>query len=148
MQICFDPNERTTMIESDKVLLDQFYEFEDMVDECNDGGAPADTRMRSKWIIRMELDAAVLLEKNITMDDVHYAISNSAYGENISCVFSDYNSDKLVFRIRLFDINKKKKIVANTAVTRDKKLAEPAAPNKPPEEPPPKAAPISAPLPC
>jgi DNA-directed RNA polymerase II subunit RPB1 len=114
MQICFDPNERTTMMESDKVLLDQFYEFEDMVDECNDGGAPADTRMRSKWIIRMELDAAVLLEKNITMDDVHYAISNSAYGENISCVFSDYNSDKLVFRIRLFDINKKKKIVANT----------------------------------
>ena len=29
-------------------------------------------------------------------------------------MFSDYNSDKLVFRIRLFDINKKKKIVANT----------------------------------
>jgi DNA-directed RNA polymerase II subunit RPB1 len=114
MQICFDPNERTTMMDSDKVLLDQFYEFEDMVDECNDGSAPADTRMRSKWIIRMELDASVLLEKNITMDDVHYAISNSAYGENISCVFSDYNSDKLVFRIRLFDINKKKKIVANT----------------------------------
>jgi DNA-directed RNA polymerase II subunit RPB1 len=114
MQICFDPNERSTMVESDKVLLDQFYEFEDMVDECNDGGAPADTKTRSKWIIRMELDVNVLLEKNITMDDVHYAISNSAYGENISCVFSDYNSDKLVFRIRLFDINKKKKIVANT----------------------------------
>ncbi len=115
MQICFDPHERTTMIESDKVLLDQFYEFEDMVDECNEGGAPAaDTRTRSKWIIRMELDVSVLLEKNITMDDVHYAISNSTYGENINCVFSDYNSDKLVFRIRLFDINKKKKIVANT----------------------------------
>jgi DNA-directed RNA polymerase II subunit RPB1 len=62
----------------------------------------------------MEMDADVLLEKNITMDDIHYAISNSAYGENVSCVFSDYNSDKLVFRIRLFDINKKKKIVANT----------------------------------
>jgi len=115
MQICFDPHERTTMVESDKVLLDQFYEFEDMVDECNEGGAPAaDTRTRSKWIIRMELDVSVLLEKNITMDDVHYAISNSTYGENINCVFSDYNSDKLVFRIRLFDINKKKKIVANT----------------------------------
>jgi hypothetical protein len=42
----------------------------------------------------------------------------------------------------------KKNIVANTAVTRDKKLAEPAAPNKPPEDPPPNAAPISAPLPC
>ena len=114
MQICFDPNERSTIVESDKVLLHQFYEFEDMVDECNDGNSTEDTRTRSKWVIRMELDASVLLDKNITMDDVHYAISNSAYGENLTCVFSDYNSDKLVFRIRLFDINKKKKIMANT----------------------------------
>lgn len=114
MQICFDPSERTTSIEADKTLLDQFYEFEDIVDECNGGNEQTDTRTKSKWIIRMEMDADVLLEKNITMDDIHYAISNSAYGENVSCVFSDYNSDKLVFRIRLFDINKKKKIVANT----------------------------------
>jgi DNA-directed RNA polymerase II subunit RPB1 len=114
MQICFDPSERTTSIEADKTLLDQFYEFEDIVDECNGGNDQTDARTKSKWIIRMEMDADVLLEKNITMDDIHYAISNSAYGENVSCVFSDYNSDKLVFRIRLFDINKKKKIVANT----------------------------------
>jgi DNA-directed RNA polymerase II subunit RPB1 len=114
MQICFDPSERTTSIEADKTLLDQFYEFEDIVDECNGGSDQTDARTKSKWIIRMEMDADVLLEKNITMDDIHYAISNSAYGENVSCVFSDYNSDKLVFRIRLFDINKKKKIVANT----------------------------------
>ena len=115
MQICFDPSERTTSIEADKTLLDQFYEFEDIVDECNGGKVQAvDTRTKTKWIIRMEMAADVLLEKNITMDDIHYAISNSAYGENVSCVFSDYNSDKLVFRIRLFDINKKKKIVANT----------------------------------
>ena len=115
MQICFDPSERTTSIEADKTLLDQFYEFEDIVDECNGGKVQAvDTRTKTKWIIRMEMDADVLLEKNITMDDIHYAISNSAYGENVSCVFSDYNNDKLVFRIRLFDINKKKKIVANT----------------------------------
>ena len=114
MQICFEPSERTTSIEADKTLLDQFYEFEDIVDECNGGSEQTDTRTKSKWIIRMELDADVLLEKNITMDDIHYAISNSAYGENVNCVFSDYNSDKLVFRIRVFDINKKKKIVANT----------------------------------
>ncbi len=41
-----------------------------------------------------------------------------------------------------------KKHAAKTAVVRDKKLAEPDAPNKLPEEPLPKAAPISAPLPC
>jgi DNA-directed RNA polymerase II subunit RPB1 len=107
IQICFDPNERTTFIESDKLLLEQYYEFEDIMSECM--GSEADTRQQSKWIIRMEMDTAVLLEKNITMDDIHFAINNSTYGGNVSCVFSDYNQDKLVFRIRAFDIGKKKK---------------------------------------
>ena len=115
IQICFEPHERSTAIEADKILIDQFYEFEDLIDECNgDDEKQPDSRNKSKWIIRMEMDATTLLEKNITMDDIHYAITNSAYGENISCVFSDYNNEKLVFRIRVFDINKKKKIVANT----------------------------------
>jgi len=115
IQICFEPHERSTAIEADKILIEQFYEFEDLIDECNGGDdKQSDSRNKSKWIIRMEMDATTLLEKNITMDDIHYAITNSAYGENISCVFSDYNNEKLVFRIRLFDINKKKKIVANT----------------------------------
>jgi DNA-directed RNA polymerase II subunit RPB1 len=115
IQICFEPHERSTAIEADKILIDQFYEFEDLIDECNgNDNQPSDSRSKSKWIIRMEMDATTLLEKNITMDDIHYAIANSAYGENISCVFSDYNNEKLVFRIRVFDINKKKKIVANT----------------------------------
>ena len=37
---------------------------------------------------------------------------------------------------------------AKTAVVRDKKFAEPDAPNKLPDDPLPKAAPMSAPLPC
>lgn len=112
MQICFDPNERSTFIESDRILLEQFYEFEDIMDECN--GKSTESRQPSKWIIRMEMDPELLLEKNITMDDIHFSIKNSAYGDNISCVFSDYNQDKLVFRIRVFDVSKKKKIIANT----------------------------------
>lgn len=114
IQICFDPNERSTFLDDDKQLLEQFYAFEDLLTECNGGAQDEPTKNKSKWIIRMEMDAESLLDKNITMDDVHYAIANSAYGENVSCVFSDYNNEKLVFRIRVFDINKKKKIVANT----------------------------------
>src|SRR5688572_32534785 len=41
-----------------------------------------------------------------------------------------------------------KKTVARTAVVRDRKLAEPLAPNRLPEEPPPKPEPMSAPRPC
>ena len=34
------------------------------------------------------------------MDDVHFALTNS-YNDNIYCAFSDFNSDELVFRIRM-----------------------------------------------
>ena len=78
IQICFDPNERSTFIESDRTLLEQFYEFEDIMDECN--GKSAEARQQSKWVIRMEMDAETMLDKNITMDDIHFAIKNSLYG--------------------------------------------------------------------
>jgi DNA-directed RNA polymerase II subunit RPB1 len=114
LQIYFEPNERTSSVDKDQLLLDQFYEFEDILDECM--GNVDETVQKSKWIIRMEMDEEILLDKNITMDDIHFSIKNSSYGENISCIFSDYNSDKLVFRIRMHsESNKKKK----TAVTLD-----------------------------
>ena len=100
LQICFDPQEESTLIEDDKLLMEQYYEFENMVKECNDEEDGVEV-VKSKWIIRMEMDAEVLLDKNITMDDIHFAIKNSHYGNDISCVYSDYNSDKLVFRIRM-----------------------------------------------
>ena len=100
IQICFDPQEESTLIEDDKLLMEQYYEFENMVKECNDEDDATEI-VKSKWIIRMEMDAEVLLDKNITMDDIHFAIKNSYYGNDITCVYSDYNSDKLVFRIRM-----------------------------------------------
>ena len=100
IQICFDPNETATFIEEDKLLLEQYYEFENMVNECNNEEEEA-VPVKSKWIIRMEMDPEILLDKNITMDDIHFAIKNSYYGNEISCVYSDYNNDKLVFRIRM-----------------------------------------------
>jgi DNA-directed RNA polymerase II subunit RPB1 len=47
-----------------------------------------------------------MLEKNITMDDINFTLSNI---EGISCIFSDYNSDNLIFRIRLENQKTKKK---------------------------------------
>jgi DNA-directed RNA polymerase II subunit RPB1 len=99
VEICFDPNDHATHIHADRELIDQFYEFENMVEECNEdtlAGRPA----RSKWVIRIEIDAESLLDKNITMDDIHFAISNS-HGSDVSCIYSDMNSGNLVFRIRL-----------------------------------------------
>jgi DNA-directed RNA polymerase beta' subunit len=102
IQICFDPNEESTNIHEDRELLDQYRQFERMMEECAGKPDPSTgVPSRSKWIVRMEMDAETLLEKNITMDDIHFAISNSHYGNEISCVYSDYNMDKLVFRIRM-----------------------------------------------
>jgi DNA-directed RNA polymerase II subunit RPB1 len=113
IQICFDPVETNTNISEDAVMMNHFYEFERLMEECNEG-AEWTSPVRSKWIIRMEMDAEVLLDKNITMDDIHFAIKNSSYGNDVHCVYSDYNMDKLVFRIRMnsdvFNKNKKRNV--------------------------------------
>ena len=104
--ICFDPDDMDTLIQEDKEMMSQFNEFETMIDECSATGSltMTDNKIkkidRTKWVIRMEMDPEVMLEKNITMDDVNFALVNS-YGNEIQCVYSDYNSEKLVFRIRM-----------------------------------------------
>jgi len=120
IQICFDPNVYSTNMEEDRVLMEQYYEFEKFMEECMGGegnGSTEEKTNQSKWVVRMEMDAETLLDKNITMDDIHFAITNSHYGSEINCAYSDYNSDKLVFRIRMnsgvFAKNKKRG-VANT----------------------------------
>jgi DNA-directed RNA polymerase II subunit RPB1 len=106
VQICFDPLERSTFIESDKKWMETFYAFEDMMKECNED--EDEQAAKSKWVVRMELDAEALLERNITMDDVHFAIKN--VHSDIQCIYSDYNDEELVFRIRTnADMFKKKK---------------------------------------
>ena len=111
VQIYFDPYERSTVIEEDRYLLEQYYEFEDMLKECK-GVATENSQQYSKWIIRMEISQEMLLDKNITMDDINFALKNSSYGSKINCIFSDYNDSKLIFRIRvsLTSINKKKSL--------------------------------------
>jgi DNA-directed RNA polymerase II subunit RPB1 len=104
-KVCFDPNENKTFIEEDVELLTQYQEFERLIRESNqtngegENSSPQEPE-KSKWIVRLELNPEVLLNKNITMDDIHFAIKHGHYGENLSCVYSDYNSDKLIFRIR------------------------------------------------
>ena len=111
-QICFDPSDAASQIEDDALSIKQFIEFEKMVDECE--GVEDNEVDVSKWIMRFEIDKETMLDKNITMDDINFAIKNS-YKDDISCVFTDYNSDKLIFRLRLNKIlqNKSKKKNSN-----------------------------------
>jgi DNA-directed RNA polymerase II subunit RPB1 len=105
VEICFDPDDLNTMISQDKLTMSEYREFESLIDECLGQDVSKDQTEKSKWIIRMEMDPEVMLEKNITMDDVNFTLNNT-YKEELSCVYSDYNSDKLVFRIRINNILK------------------------------------------
>ena len=105
IEICFDPDDLNTMIAEDKSTMEQYRAFESIIDECANISSADDTNEKSKWIIRMVMDQTMMLEKNLTMDDVNFTLNNS-YGDEISCVFTDYNSDKLVFRIRMNNIMK------------------------------------------
>jgi DNA-directed RNA polymerase II subunit RPB1 len=106
-EIYFDPDTMTTLIASDTGLMQQFSEFEKMMQECADI-TQADNVEQSKWVIRLGFDAEVMLQKNITMDDIHFAI-NGAYQDEVSCMYSDFNSDNLVFRIRMQNVIKNSK---------------------------------------
>ena len=110
VQICFDPDEFNTRIVEDRVLVEQFYEFSRMIEECN-GGVSLDEPQttKSKWVVRMEMDTEALLDKNITMDDINFTIKNGSNGQDVDCVYADYNSDKLVFRVRMSNIASAKK---------------------------------------
>lgn len=117
VKICFDPDDLHTLIEEDREVMEQYKEFETLVDDCNGAestseGAGTSATDKSKWIIRLTFNVEDMLDRNLTMDDVHFAVKN-AYRDQVSCVFSDYNSEKLVFRLRLNNYlnNKKKGIV-------------------------------------
>jgi len=116
IDICFDPDD--TSIEEDKDIILQYKVFENMVSDCTEMSLQNDENEKSKWILRMVLDPEIMLEKNITMDDVNFTLKN-IYENQINCIYSDYNSDKLIFRIRMNEVLKsstgrgQKKIKAN-----------------------------------
>ena len=105
MEICFDPDDLNTLINEDKTVMEEYRAFENMMSECAEISLSDDANEKSKWIIRMEMIPEVMLEKNITMDDINFTLKNS-YGDDISCIYSDYNADKLIFRIRMNNILK------------------------------------------
>jgi DNA-directed RNA polymerase beta' subunit len=119
IEICFDPDDLKSMISEDRDTIQQYKAFENMVADCSETSNENDENKKSKWVIRMVMDPEVMLEKNITMDDVNFTLKH-CYNDEINCIYSDFNSDKLIFRIRMNEIIKsasgnaaKKKIKIN-----------------------------------
>ena len=105
IEICFDPDDLNSLISEDRDTIEQYKAFENMVSECSETSLQSDENEKSKWIIRMVMEPEVMLEKNITMDDVNFTLKN-CFEDQVSCIYSDFNADKLVFRIRMNEVIK------------------------------------------
>ncbi len=101
VSIMFDPDRKSTLISEDREILDKYHLFEEMIKEAaEEKQEEVKENVFSKWIIRFEFEKELMLEKNISMDDIHFAI-NTSLKNNIECVFNDFNSENLIFRVRL-----------------------------------------------
>ena len=129
VSICFDPKPETTLIDADKILMEEYNTFQKIMEECGAIQTPLSTGDEySKWIIRIELSKEDMMDRNVTMDDIHYAIANSLKNQ-VECVFSDLNADNLVFRIRMVNsksllANKKKSLDQTDEIYMLKNLQE------------------------
>jgi DNA-directed RNA polymerase II subunit RPB1 len=101
ISICFDPKPENTLIDADKTLIKEYIQFNKIMEECGAETEDLSTGDEfSKWIIRIELSKEEMMDRNVTMDDIHFALTNSLKNQ-VECVFSDLNADNLIFRIRL-----------------------------------------------
>ena len=103
----YDPKDMETVVEGDRDLLAFYRLFEQRTlaagMSANAGGEQeGETEVFSKWMLRLEFNRDAMFNRNITMDDVAY-ILNAKFNSTIAMVYTDFNSEKLVMRIRLED---------------------------------------------
>lgn len=94
--ICYDPDLTKPQFKEDADLIKNFTEFEQFLESSSS----SNDEDKSKWVVRLTMNREIMYQKNITMDDVHFALTQ-VYEERASFIFADYNADQLVFRIRL-----------------------------------------------
>jgi len=91
-EIYYDPDIKETVVAQDKEMVKEFYEFSELSDD--------DLRRLSPWVLRIELDKAVVFVKKIQMNEISAEIDNE-YGADLHVEVSDDNADDLVVRVRI-----------------------------------------------
>ena len=85
-----------TNVDEDAEFIKIYKEFEEI-----NPYPPPKSEDRLPWILRIEFDRRKMLDKNVTMGDIHHAISTQFNSVDIHCIFSDDNASKLVVRIHI-----------------------------------------------
>jgi DNA-directed RNA polymerase II subunit RPB1 len=93
--VYFDPDDSETIVEEDTELI-KFAKLFEKGDEPTEEPSPP----WSAWLLRFEMDRDKMFRKNISMDDVAYVL-RTRFGDSLNMIYSDYNSNKLIMRMRL-----------------------------------------------
>jgi DNA-directed RNA polymerase II subunit RPB1 len=94
-EIFYDPNVKETVVVKDIEFIKEFYEFED---EEVERVIPR----LSPWLLRIELNSAILVAKSITLTEIRDEIKNG-YGDDLYVEITDENADIPVIRIRILN---------------------------------------------
>jgi DNA-directed RNA polymerase II subunit RPB1 len=116
--IYYDPDDSESVLEEDRALVAFYKAFEAEMDPAEGivegrfgedaavggGGAAAAAaaapQVWSRLMLRLELDRQRMFRKNITMDDIAFVLRQK-FGDAIHLVYSDYNTQRLIMRIRI-----------------------------------------------
>jgi len=105
--IYYDPDDSESVLQEDRDLIKFYKAFEAEVDpdaapqgrfgeEDEEEAKP----MWSRLMLRLELDRERMFMKNISMDDIAFVLRQK-FGNAINLVYSDYNSQRLIMRVRI-----------------------------------------------
>uniref|UniRef100_A0A1I8JBC4 DNA-directed RNA polymerase subunit n=1 Tax=Macrostomum lignano TaxID=282301 RepID=A0A1I8JBC4_9PLAT len=110
--IYYDPDPRNTVIKEDRDWVSLYYDLGDF-----------DVARASPWMLRIELDRKRMVDKKLTMESIAEKVSAS-FGNDLSCIFNDDNSEKLVLRIRIMGQDGEKDDEEEAAATGVDKLED------------------------
>jgi DNA-directed RNA polymerase beta' subunit len=98
VRIYYDNDSYNTKIEEDKMMMKMYKILNEIEEDCSE---------HSNWVLRIEFDKRAMLDKEITMDDVYFCIKEN-YANLLDCKYTDDNASKLIFRIKVNEVDKKK----------------------------------------
>ena len=93
VEIWYDPNPTSTIIEEDAVFVESFFAIPDEDVESK-------LHLQSPWLLRLELDRAKMIDRKLSMQYVAGRIAES-FKTDLFVIWSEDNSDKLVIRCRV-----------------------------------------------
>jgi len=90
-EIYYDPDPKETRIAEDREFVRSYYEMPD---------EEVSTDRLSPWLLRIELNREMMVDKKLSMADVAERISQEFHND-LTCIFTDDNAEKLLLRIRI-----------------------------------------------